>query len=226
MRFDFLTIFPELFEPYLSASIVGRARQARLVEFHFHDIRTFATDKHRTVDDTPYGGGPGMVMRIEPLDKALHTLDQETAVLAASSRKKHIVVLSARGGQFTQNRARQYATYDQLILICGRYEGIDQRVADFLADEELSIGPYVLAGGELAALVVAETVTRLIPGVLGSPESLREESFSEAQNTEYPHYTMPADYKGWKVPDVLLSGDHAKIEAWRQKHSGKVTSHE
>ncbi len=224
MRFDILTIFPEVFEPHLSTSILGRARQERVIEFHMHTIRDFATDKHRTVDDTPYGGGPGMVMKIEPIDRALQALLSQSPVTRGQQRR--VVVLSARGGQFTQNKAREYASLDQLILICGRYEGIDQRVADYLADEELSLGPYVLAGGELAALVVIEATVRLLPGVLGSPKSLMEESFSAEEVIEYPQYTKPAEHKGWKVPKVLLSGDHAKIEAWRKKHSRKVPSNE
>lgn len=218
MRFDIITLFPEVFEPYLSTSILGRARSAEHVVFSVHALRDFALDKHRVVDDTPYGGGPGMVLKVEPIDRALAAIGGRER---GDTGRTRTVVLSARGEQFTQQKAQEYAALDQLILICGRYEGIDQRVVDHLADEELSIGPYVLAGGEAAAMVVVEAVTRLIPGVLGNPASLSEESFATTYNPqpttslEYPQYTKPATYKGWTVPDILLSGDHAAIRRWR-----------
>ncbi len=184
------------------------------------NIRNFSPDKHRSVDDSPYGGGAGMVMKIEPIDKALQAVEQEVA-----REQQHIIVLSARGNLFTQDKAAELAASDKsLTLICGRYEGIDQRVADHLADEELSIGKYVLAGGELAALVVIEAVARLIPGVLGNPQSLDEESFTSSSTTynlqptnyvEYAQYTKPDNYRGWLVPDILLSGDHQQIAKWR-----------
>jgi tRNA (guanine37-N1)-methyltransferase len=242
MRFSILTLFPEALESYLAASILGRARGEQFIFTELVNIRDFATDKHKTVDDTPYGGGAGMVMKIEPIDFALSSIKRK-----ASSEKRKIVVLSARGEQFTQAKAAEYAQLDELILICGRYEGIDQRVADHLADEEISIGPYVLAGGEIAALAVLEATARLLPGVLGNEESLLEESYSSRNSNteyrsskqaqisndensnlisdldvnasdlgrEYPHYTKPADYKGWKVPEVLLSGNHEEIRRWR-----------
>lgn len=222
MRFDVLTLFPEIFLPYLDASILGRAHQNGLIEWFLHNIRDFATDKHKTVDDTPYGGGAGMVMKIEPIDGALSALAE-----SVPREQQYVVVLSARGRQFDQRLAEQYAASGKsLTLICGRYEGIDQRAIDHLADEEVSIGPYVLAGGELAALIVIEAVARLIPGVLGNIESLREESFSSPTSDsplttpfiEYPQYTKPEEYKGWKVPPVLLSGDHGAIAAWRSTH--------
>lgn len=212
LRFDILTIFPESIEPYLAASILGRAQQAGGVDVRVWNIRDFATDKHKTVDDTPYGGGAGMVMKVEPIDRALQ------AVFTSSLTPRKIIVLSARGKQFTQQQAAEYAKLDQLILICGRYEGIDQRVADYLADEELSIGPYVLSGGELAALAVVEATARLIPGTLGNPASLTEESFT-GPSVEYPQYTNPAEYSGWQVPDILLSGNHQAIKQWRQQHT-------
>ncbi len=220
MRFDFLALFPEIIDLYANASILGRARQNNLISVHAWSIRDYALDKHRTVDDTPYGGGAGMVMKIEPIDNTLAALASETR--NQKIEKKKILVLSARGKQFTQALAKEYAKLDQLILICGRYEGIDQRVADHLADEEISVGPYVLAGGELAALIVTEAVARLLPGVLGNPKSLAEESFTtnyQLQTTnsvEYPHYTKPVNYKGWPVPDVLLSGNHEDIRRWRE----------
>lgn len=218
MRFDVLTIFPEVFPAYFDASILGRGREARLIETKVWNIREFALDKHKTTDDTPYGGGAGMVLKIEPIDKALDSIKSQIPM--TNDQKKKIVVLSARGEQFTQQKAVEYAKLDQLILICGRYEGIDQRVADHLADEEISIGPYVLSGGEIAALAVIEATARLIPGVLGNEASLIEESYSgEGVFGEYPQYTKPEEYKGWKVPEVLLSGNHQQIRDWRQQQS-------
>lgn len=214
MQFDILTLFPESIEPYLSTSILGRAQSQNLIQFRTWNIRDYAEDKHKTVDDTPYGGGAGMVMKVEPIDQAL------TAVQQTSSGTKKVVLLSARGKQFTQQKAQEYAQLDQLILICGRYEGIDQRVADYLADEEICIGPYVLAGGEIGALAILEATARLIPGVLGNEVSLTHESHNEPGKIEAPQYTKPENYKGWDVPKVLLSGNHAKIEKWRDEQSG------
>lgn len=227
MQFHILTIFPEVFPAYLDASILGRARQKELITTKVWNIRDFATDKHRTTDDTPYGGGAGMVMKIEPIAKALEALKSQTPM--TNDQKRKMVVLSARGEQFTQQKAAEYATIDQLVLICGRYEGIDQRVADYLADEEIAIGPYVLSGGEIAALAVIEATARLLPGVLGNEGSLVEESHSQPQTAlaaggsatqiEYPQYTKPEEYCGWKVPEVLLSGNHQAIREWRQQQS-------
>lgn len=221
MKFTILTLFPEVFDPYLQASIIGSARAKSLIETAIINIRDFATDAHRTVDDTPYGGGPGMVMKIEPIHAALQSLPPANKTSATTKT----LVLAARGQSLTQAKVQELAGLSELRLICGRYEGIDQRVADHLADGELSIGPYVLAGGELAALVVIEAVSRLIPGVLGNPKSLVEESHTQPRTTsgagrsapqiEYPQYTKPETYNGWQVPPVLLSGDHAKITAWR-----------
>jgi tRNA (guanine37-N1)-methyltransferase len=219
MQFNILTIFPEIFSTYLDASILGRAQTEKLIAIGLHNIRDHADDKHNTVDDTPYGGGAGMVMKIKPIDGALASIKQNST----TKLKQRTIVLSARGKRFDQQKAEDYAELDQLNLICGRYEGIDQRVANHLADEELSIGSYVLNGGEVAAMVVLEAVSRLIPGVLKNPESLKEESYSsqspEHSNTqiEYPQYTRPEEYKGWKVPEILLSGDHAKIQQWREE---------
>lgn len=236
MKFEILTIFPELFNSYLDTGIMERAQREKLIDIKLHNIRVHTTDKHKTVDDTPYGGGAGMVMKIEPIDKTLNVVKKKES----GSKKNKTVVLSARGQQFTQAKAQEYAKLDQLTLICGRYEGIDQRVADYLADEEVSIGPYVLNGGETAAMVVIEAVIRLIPGVLGNPKSLEEESFAKLKNAtpavappaggcegsenckiikEYPQYTKPAEYKGWKVPEVLLSGNHSEIAKWRSSQS-------
>jgi tRNA (guanine37-N1)-methyltransferase len=180
MRFDILTIFPEVFPAYFNASILKRAREAGVIETQAWNIRDFATYKHKTTDDTPYGGGAGMVLKIEPIDRALGSVNDQSPL--PHDQKKRVIVLSARGAQFTQAKAAEYANLDQLILICGRYEGIDQRVADHLADEEISIGPYVLSGGEIAALAVIEATTRLIPGVLGNEASLAEESYQPHPN--------------------------------------------
>jgi tRNA (guanine37-N1)-methyltransferase len=230
MRFDILTIFPELFEPFLETSLIGKAREAGVLEVNTHNIREHATDKHKTVDDTPYGGGAGMILKIEPIARALDSINDQFPISNDQSnpndsmtKTRRVVVLSARGKQFDQKKAEEYAKLDQLILICGRYEGIDQRVADHLADEELSIGPYVLNGGEAAALVVLEAVARLVPGVIGNPASLAEESFGEGASAEYPQYTKPEDYKGWKVPEVLLSGNHKEIEKWREEQRKKFS---
>lgn len=230
MRFDILTLFPQAIAPYTTTSILGRAQTAGHLTINLLNIRDFATDKHRTTDDTPYGGGAGMVMKIEPIDRALQTIRglQPTP----NNLLPRVVVLSARGRQFTQAVAQEYAQLDHLVLICGRYEGIDQRVVDHLADEEVSIGPYVLAGGELPAMIVTEAVARLIPGVLGNPDSLTEESFSSSTtpyslqptpSLEYPQYTKPEEYQGWKVPKVLLSGNHAEIRQWREEQRNQLT---
>lgn len=225
MIFNVLTLFPELFEPFLKTSLFGAAGEKGLITLNLVQIRDFTTDKHRTVDDTPYGGGAGMILKIEPIAHALTEIKKLEVRNAAA--KRHTTVLSAKGGQLTQVKAEEYAKLDELTLICGRYEGIDQRVADHLADEEISIGPYVLNGGETAAMVVIEAVSRLIPGVIGNPESLKEESFQYPTLSpplekgggfkEYPQYTKPAEYNGWKVPEVLLSGNHEEIRKWREE---------
>lgn len=220
MTFNVLTIFSGMFSGFLGETMMKRGIESNTVKVNLVDIREHATDKHRTTDDTPYGGGAGMVMKVEPIHHALESL-QATKGHSTS----RIVVLSPKGKQFTQQLAEQYATLETLTVICGRYEGVDQRVADHLADEELSIGPYVLPGGEVAAMVVMEAVARLVPGFLGNPDSLKEESFglptgsSPMQKVEYPQYTKPDDFMGWRVPNVLLSGDHKKIAAWREKHA-------
>lgn len=247
MTFNFITIFPDLIFHYCAESILGRAQAEKLITVNAIDLRDFTTDKHRSVDDTPYGGGAGMVMKPEPIYRALLALKalphQHTNT---SARKQKTILLSPRGRQFDQRLAEEWARLDELTLVCGRYEGVDQRVSDYMVDEEISIGPYVLAGGELAALVIIEAVSRLLTGVLGNPESLNEETFTTlspdhpttlplgkrkkvskktsgqvvkwlgGQVIEYPHYTKPADFMGWTVPEVLLSGDHQKIAAWRR----------
>ncbi|HEX9636694.1 MAG TPA: tRNA (guanosine(37)-N1)-methyltransferase TrmD [Acidobacteriota bacterium] len=215
MRFDIVTIFPDLFAGPLSAGLLGKAVTDGLVQVRIHDLRQFTHDRHRTVDDRPYGGGPGMVLKPEPLFEAVERLQ------APEPRPAPVVLLTPSGRLYRQEVAKRYAAAGRLILLCGRYEGVDERVHQHLADEELSIGDYVLGGGELAALVVVESVARLVPGVVGDPESL-EDCFS-AGLLDYPQYTRPEAYRGWKVPEVLLSGDHARIERWRREQRSERT---
>lgn len=225
MTFNVLTIFPGMFSGFLGETMMKRGIESNTVKVNLVDIREHATDKHKTTDDTPYGGGAGMVMKIEPIYRALEVLGQ-IRNSKSEIRNTRVALLSPRGKQFDQRKAEEYAKLDSLTLICGRYEGVDHRVAEHLADEELSIGPYVLSGGEVASMVAMEAVARLIPGFLGNPDSLKEETFSLATHdsqlitpVEYPQYTKPDDFMGWKVPDVLLSGDHQKVAAWRNQHS-------
>ncbi len=214
-RFDILTIFPEMITGYASASILGRAQQDGRIEIRAHDLREWATDKHRTTDDTPYGGGAGMVMKVEPFDRAVK------AVRLKGKKKVRVVMTAASGKPFTQADATRLAAYDQIIFLCGRYEGIDERVREQIVDETFSIGNYVLTGGELPALVMTDAIARHVPGVLGARESLTEESHGPEGWLEYPQYTKPEDYKGWVVPEVLLSGNHKKIDEWRRAHRHK-----
>lgn len=232
MRFDIISIFPESFASYFDASILKRAQKKGLVEIYIHNLRDFTTDKHKTVDDTPYGGGAGMVFKIEPIAKALEatTPTPHPRGLGSSPQageqekiKMRTILFSAKGKKFTQADARRLAKYDRLILICGRYEGVDERVAEYLADEELSIGDYVLTGGEIPAMIVVDAVTRLIPGSLGNIESAKTESHSKKGVVEYPQYTKPEEFHGMKVPKVLLSGNHKEIEKWRKEQSEKLS---
>jgi len=230
LQVDVLTIFPEMIGAYCGMSILGRAQKNKLLKVKAHDLRRWGIDKHGHVDDRPFGGGAGMLMRIEPFYQALVELGvRQSASPKVRSKKRtadlrgprtRIVLTSAKGKLFTQQDARRLAKYDRLVFLCGRYEGVDERVADKLADEELSIGPYVMTGGELAALVVTDAVARLRSGVLGKQASLDEESWSDGQTKEYPQYTRPEVYNKWKVPAVLLSGDHKKIAEWRRKNQG------
>ncbi|MBI5369817.1 tRNA (guanosine(37)-N1)-methyltransferase TrmD [Candidatus Uhrbacteria bacterium] len=214
-EFDLVTIFPETIAPYAQASILGRAQKKKLIEIRAHDLRDWATDKHHKVDDTPYGGGAGMLMKVDPIEKAVKK------IRAKRAKKIRVILTAASGKLFTQKDARRLAKYDQVIFICGRYEGIDHRVEEHVANESLSIGPYVLTGGELPALVMLDAIARMVPGVLGSKESLQSESHDAEGVLEYPQYTKPEVYKKWKVPEVLLSGDHKKIKAWRDDHARK-----
>lgn len=213
MRIDVITIFPGLFHEFLRTSLLGKAIAAGVVNVNVHDLRTHGVGRHRSVDDAPYGGGAGMVMRPEPLFEAVDALTRPDS---------HIVLMSPRGRLLDHHKARALATEKHLIIVCGRYEGVDERVAAHLVDEELSIGDYVLAGGELPALVVIEVASRFVPGVLGNVESLASESHSSGL-LEYPQYTRPPEYRGHRVPEVLLSGDHGAIERWRREESKNIT---
>lgn len=211
MRFDVFTLFPEVFQPYLQTSILQRAQQRGLIEIHLHNIRDYTSDKHHITDDEPYGGGGGMVMKAEPIFTAVES------VLGAPPACP-VILLTPQGRTFNHHIAQEYAQYPSVALICGRYEGIDERVREHLVTDELSIGDYVLSGGELPAMVVLDAVSRFLPGVLGDPEGAIDDSYASGL-LEYPHYTRPAEFRGWKVPEVLLSGDHARIARWRREQA-------
>ncbi len=215
MRFDIFTLFPEVFPPYLDTSILLRAQQRGLLEVRVHNIRDFTHDKHNTTDDVPYGGGGGMVMKPEPVFEAV-----ESVLGMDASRKSSvpIILLTPQGHVFNQQAARDLSRFDRIALICGRYEGVDERIGSHLATDEISIGDYVLTGGELPALILVDAITRLLPGALGDPTGAAKDSHTEGL-LEYPHYTRPPDFRGMGVPDVLLSGDHARIEKWRREQS-------
>lgn len=223
MRIDIVTIFPGFFSGPFDHGILRRAQQAGLLELRIHDLRQFTEDRHRTVDDRPFGGEEGMVLKPEPLFRAVEQV-REQAVAPG-----RVVLLSAQGGLFRQPLAAELARERQLILLCGRYEGVDERVAEHLGDEEISIGDYVLSGGELAAAVLVDTITRLLPGALGNEASVIRESFSSPVGTtgggllDCPHYTRPAEFRGMPVPEVLLSGDHQRIRGWRRRKAFEKT---
>jgi tRNA (guanine37-N1)-methyltransferase len=245
MRFDLITIFPEFFVGPLGHGIVRRAQDAGIAEIRVQDLREFTKDRHRTVDDRPFGGGEGMVLKPEPLFQAVEKLlgrpvgDAESP--AAVKAGTAIVLMSAAGRLFDQETTRRYAKLDQLILICGRYEGVDERVAEHLATEEISVGDYVLSGGELPAAIIVDAVTRLLPGAVGNEASTVNESFSEPETPaeaekeraghgkksslllDYPHYTRPAEFRGWKVPEVLIGGNHAEVAKWRRNRALEKT---
>jgi tRNA (guanine37-N1)-methyltransferase len=247
MRFDLVTIFPEFFTGPLDHGILRRARETGLVEVHVQDLRVFTKDRHRSVDDRPFGGGEGMVLKPEPLFEAVEALLSRSLGSAEQpgslAPKTAIVLMSASGKLFRQETARRYADLDRIVFLCGRYEGVDERVAEHLATEEISVGDYVLSGGELPAMLVIDAVTRLIPGALGNEASSLNESFSESPSSsgepssvgaqhaaplqpgtkslpcqllDFPHYTRPADFRGWKVPEVLIGGNHAEVANWRR----------
>ena len=247
MKIDIVTIFPDFFRGPLDHGIIRRAREAGLAAIEVHDLRAFAHDRHKTVDDRPFGGGEGMVLKPEPIFECLATLQLAAREVRVNDRvagraKQSVILLSAQGERFTQQIAAELAALDRMVLICGRYEGVDERVAEFLADRELSIGDYVLSGGELAAAVVIEAVTRLLPGAVGNAASTRQESFTAhgkaGEVTEndgpdstcgsgglldYPHYTRPAEFRGLPVPEVLINGNHREIRRWRRERALEKT---
>ena len=219
MNFHLLTIFPDFFHGPFSHGVVNRAKAKGILAIEVHDLRNWTYDRHHSVDDRPFGGGEGMLLKPQPLFEAVE------AILPRKTPQSKVALLSAGGSRFTQKMAREYAQLDQLLLICGRYEGVDERVARHLADDELSIGDFVLSGGELAAAMIVDTVARLIPGVLGNEESAQNESFGGDSEglLDCPHYTRPAEFRGWKVPDVLLGGNHEEIKRWRRAASRAKT---
>jgi len=244
MRFEILTIFPEIFRSFFEFGVVSRAQKTGLVEIGIHDLRQFTHDRHRTVDDRPFGGGEGMVLKAEPLAEALTSIGIQpiAARIPASASREAVVLLSAQGHPFTQSIARELAALDRVVLLCGRYEGIDERINQLYCDRELSIGDYVLSGGELAAAVVLDATARLIPGVLGNEASSEFESFGPGDAAittsvegvprsqhgsggllDYPHYTRPAEFRGVAVPEVLLGGDHAAVRKWRREQQLRKT---
>ncbi len=234
MKFDIITIFPKFFESFKTEALILRAQKKELVDINIHNLRDYADDARGTVDDRPYGGGAGMVLMFPPIYKAVNAVKEKGKRLKVKGKKEKtkVIVFNPKGNKFTQAMAREWSKLDRLVMICGRYEGIDERVMTEIADEEISIGDYVLFGGEVPAMVVMEAITRLLPGAIGKQESLKDESFNDAGEMgkeqltkfiEYPHYTRPevvvVKRKKIKVPDVLLSGDHKKIEEWRKEKS-------
>ena len=217
MKIDIVTIFPEMVEAALTPGVVGRARQAGVLDIAVHNLRDFTTDRHRVVDDMPFGGGPGMVLKPEPMFEAVETLRTRRGTPDA------VLLMSPAGRPLTQADARRLSKMGHLVVLCGRYEGIDERVREHLATEEISIGDYVLSGGELPALVLVDAVSRLVPGVVGDEQSVAGDSFT-AGLLDYPHYTRPAEYRGHKVPDVLTSGHHGEIRTWRRREALRRTA--
>jgi tRNA (guanine37-N1)-methyltransferase len=215
MQFEVFTLLPEVFPPYLESSILQRARQRGLIDVRVHNIRDYTHDKHHTTDDTPYGGGGGMVMKPEPVFEAVESV---LGPLRDSPLPVPVILLTPQGRLFTQRVAEELSRYERIALLCGRYEGVDERIREHLVTDEISIGDYVLTGGELPALMVIDAVSRLLPGVLGDPDGAQDDSHSMGL-LEYPHYTRPPVFRGWSVPDVLLSGDHGKIEKWRREQA-------
>lgn len=217
MKFKLLSIFPDILDSYLNDSIIKRALDKKIISLEKFDLRNWTHDRHRTVDDTPYGGGAGMLMKIEPLYQALKDINKKSKT---NPKKRKIILLSASGKTWNQKMARQYNKLEEIVFVCGRYEGVDARIKKFI-DEEISIGDYVLTGGELPAMIIIDSITRLLPGVLGNSASIEEESHSKIDVLEYPQYTRPAvfeaDGKKYRVPKVLMEGHHAKIKAWREK---------
>jgi tRNA (guanine37-N1)-methyltransferase len=224
MQFEVFTLLPEVFPPYLESSILQRARQRGLLEVRVHNIRDYTHDRHHTTDDTPYGGGGGMVMKPEPVFEAVESvlgpLSARTQPVTAAGARQGIpvILLTPQGRVFTQRVAEAYSHYERVALLCGRYEGVDERIREHLVTDEISVGDYVLTGGELPALILIDAIARLLPDVLGDPTGAEDDSHSMGL-LEYPHYTRPPEFRGWKVPDVLISGDHAKIDKWRREQA-------
>ncbi|MFZ2188630.1 MAG: tRNA (guanosine(37)-N1)-methyltransferase TrmD [Candidatus Moraniibacteriota bacterium] len=233
MQFHIVTIFPRILDSYLKESIIGRARKNGAIEVFAHNLRDYTTDKHGKVDDTPYGGGAGMVLQVQPIYACVEAIKSKFPISNLAYRqagfqsnpkskiqnpKVRTILFSAKGKKYTERSAERLAKYDKLILICGRYEGVDERVARNIADEEISIGDYVLTGGELPAMVLIDSVTRLLPGVLGNDASSKYESHSRKNYKEHPQYSKPASFNDWEVPAVLLGGNHGEIEKWREKN--------
>jgi tRNA (guanine37-N1)-methyltransferase len=216
MQFEVFTLLPDIFPPYLESSILQKARQRGLVSVNVHNIRDFTHDKHHVTDDTPYGGGGGMVMKPEPVFEAVETM-------LGPKPACPVILLDPQGRVFSQDVAAELSRHEKIALLCGRYEGVDERIREHLVTDEISIGDFVLTGGELPALIVIDAVARLLPGVLGDPEGASNDSHASGL-LEHPHYTRPPDFRGWKVPEVLLSGDHAKVEQWRRQQSLLRTS--
>ncbi len=225
MKFHIVTIFPEFFRGPFEHGVVHRAQRAGRLEIQIHDLRNWTYDRHRTVDDRPFGGGEGMLLKAQPLFDAVEAIFPERAAQPDRTPGQKVVLLSAQGRRLTQAVAREFAALEALVLICGRYEGVDERVAEHLADDEVSIGDFVLSGGELGAAVVVDAVARLLPGVLGNADSTRNESFSEGNDGLFdcPQYTRPAEFRGWRVPEVLLGGNHEEIKRWRRATSREKT---
>ncbi len=223
IQFDIITIFPKIFDSYLKESFIKKAQEEGKIKIGIHDLRKFAKDRHKSVDDRPYGGGLGMVLKVEPISKAVNALRKQKT----KSKKQKIILFTPRGKKFDQKTAYNFSKLDRIIMICGRYEGVDERVAEHIADVELSIGDYDLMGGELPAMIIVETISRLLPGVLGKPQFLKERITKEKGFVEYPQYTRPEVFqvkKGvkWRVPKVLLSGNHKKIGEWRKKYGKDI----
>ncbi len=221
LKFDILTIFPTIFSSYLKESLISRAQKKKLIKINIHNLRKWTKDRHKTVDDRPYGGGLGMVLKVEPIYRAIKDLKK------SRSQRTKIILFTPRGKKFNQKIAYKFSKLNKIIMICGRYEGVDERVAKNIADVELSIGDYDLMGGELPAMIVIETISRLIPGVLGKPELLKERITKEKEFIEYPQYTRPEVFKPgkskkWQVPKILLSGNHKKINEWRKKYAKNI----
>jgi tRNA (guanine37-N1)-methyltransferase len=221
VKFHIVTIFPEFFRGPFEHGVIQKAREAGLIEIHVHDLRTWTYDRHRTVDDRPFGGGEGMLLKAGPIFEAVEAV--WPGFIKGSREGSKVILLSAQGKKFDQAKAREFSGFKELLLICGRYEGVDERVAEHLADEELSIGDYVLSGGELAAAIVVDAVARLQAGVLGNETSSIDESFSEEGLLDWPQYTRPAEFRGWKVPEVLIGGNHEEIRKWRKSAAREKT---